>query len=539
MGLLKSIKALLSNSYTESAIPDSDDAPDTYLEYLDWVLERFNVSYYCSQQSMVNIPASGRIIIFANHSISALDGLALLRFMNEVRQDIKLVSMDLLTGCGQLKDHIIHVNRGTMREKRQSVREILDALKQEQALIVFPAIKLSKLRKSPARDGKWSHRFLKLALYSNSALLPVFLDSKITKLASLGKRRDKVTTINRRHDMFINIGEVIAAGEIKSHGASIQKRCKQLKRHLYRVGKGRPGVFTTQKAIVAPQSPQAIRAELADATLMGETYDGQQIYLYDYHPDSVLLREIGRLREYTFRAVGEGTGQDIDLDRYDQHYRHIVLWNEQQMEVVGAYRLAEAGAVFKQLGIKGLYCSELFEFTDKFLQLLPESIELGRSFVQPKYWGKRSLDYLWYGIGAYVRQKPSTRYLYGPVSISNAYPETVKQALVQYYSTYFGPGEPLVKARRAYLLNSEGVEAGFSGDNSQEDFVRLKEYLGYFDVKVPTLYKQYTDICEPGGVVFDAFSVDPNFGYCVDGLVRIDLKMTRQKKLERYLKGYS
>jgi hypothetical protein len=185
--------------------------------------------------------------------------------------------------------------------------------------------------------------------------------------------------------------------------------------------------------------------------------------------------------------------------------------------------------------LSGLYCNELFELSEKFQTLLPEAIELGRSFVQPKYWGKRSLDYLWYGIGAYLKQNPSIRYLYGPVSISNAYPELAKQALVRFYLNYFGPPQSLARARRAYLMNGEGLDAGFCGSDYQEDFVRLKEYLGYFDVKVPTLYKQYTEICEPGGVAFDAFSVDPNFGYCIDGLVRVDLTMVKQKKLQRYM----
>ena len=534
-GLLRSIKALLSRSSRRAFFADVEDAPPSYAEYIDWVLERFNVSYYSSQRSRLNVPANGRVIVFANHPISSLDGLALLRFLNEIRPDVRLISMDLLTDCAQLGDRVIPVSRGSMRERRQSIRGILEALKQEQAVVVFPAVKLSALRKSQPRDGKWSHRFLKLALYSNAPLLPVFLESKITKRPAFARRSDKIMSINNRHDLFINAGEAISIQEIRASGINVRKRCKQLKRHLYRVGKGRPGVFMTQKTIVHPQPPAALRSELANASLLGETLDGHQIYLYDSEQDSVLLREIGRLREYTFRAVGEGTGQHIDLDRYDYYYRHLVLWNDRQLEVVGAYRLAEAGDVLNRFGLDGLYCHELFELSNEFLELMSESIELGRSFVQPKYWGKRSLEYLWYGLGAYLRLNPAVRYLYGPVSISNAYPDLAKQALVRFYQHYFGRSEPLVTARRAYLLTGENTDPVFSGDNYQDDFTRLKEYLDYFDVKVPTLYKQYTELCEPGGAVIDAFSVDPNFGYCVDGLVRLDLTMVKAKKLQRYV----
>lgn len=535
---MRSVKGPLSDLPRLSDLPDIDSLQSTGLDYIDEILEKFNVIYYVSQRSRLNIPATGRVIIFANHPVGSLDSMALLRFISEVRNDVKLVTMDLIADCAQLEERIIQINRNSMREQRRGIRSIINGLKQEQAVIVFPAVKAQPAGKFKSRDGKWSHRFLKLALYSGAPLLPVFMQSKISKRQPFAGRGDKVRVINRRHDIFINVGELIASRELSSGTHSVRKHCTQLRRHLYRIGKGKPGLFTTQKAIIHPQSPAAVRSELSGAQLLGETFDGQQIYLFDYRPDSVLLREIGRLREHTFRFVGEGTGRHIDLDRYDKHYRHIVLWNDRKLEIVGSYRLAEAGDVLNRYGLSGLYCSELFELGDAFQSLLPAAIELGRSFVQPVYWGKRSLDYLWYGIGAYLKQNPQVRYLYGPVSISKAYPAPARQALIRFYSTYFGRAEPLARPRHCYVPETENDEVEFCGNDYTKDFARLKEYLGYFDTKVPTMYKQYTELCEPGGVGFDAFSVDPNFGYCVDGLVRVDLSTVKQKKLQRYIGFY-
>ncbi len=507
--------------------------PATGLEYIDCLLDKFNVSYYVSQRSRINIPAVGRVIIFANHPISSIDGLALMRCLNDIRQDVKLVSMDLFTDCDALGDRIIRVSRKNMSEQRRNIKTILEALRKEQAVVVFPAIKAPSLRRLNFGDSKWSHRFIKLAVYSNAPLLPVFIESKVYKKPAFFMRSNKVSPIERGCDIFISVGELIANKEIELQNSSLAKQCKRLRHHLYRVGKGLPGVFSTQKPIVHPQPISALRSELSNTILLGETPDKQQIYLFDYQADSVLLREIGRLREYTFRLVGEGTGEHIDLDRYDRIYRHIVLWNDRELEVVGAYRFAEAGKIYNKHGLKGLYCHELFELGKNFQNLLPVSIELGRSFVQPKYWGKRSLDYLWYGIGAYIRQHPSLRYMYGPVSISNNYPEPAKQALVQFYSSYFGSGEPLANARRNYSSGTTAV--GFGGCDYKADLTLLREYLRTFDVRIPTLYKQYTELCESGGVVFDAFSVDPDFGYCVDGLIRVEINKIKRNKFQRYI----
>ena len=296
----------------------------------------------------------------------------------------------------------------------------------------------------------------------------------------------------------------------------------------------------TTQPIAHPEPTVNIRNKLQEAELLGETKDGKQIYLFDYRRNSPVMREIGRLREATFRHVGEGTGMCRDLDRYDTYYRHLVLWDDNDLQIAGAYRIGEVANIIATRGLEGLYTSSLFSFTEKILSenVLPQTLELGRSFVQPRYWGMRSLDYLWYGIGAYVKRHPEIHYLLGPVSISDAYPREAKNLLVHFYRHYFGDENVLALARHRFVISEQDSAARlsvFSGDNYDNDFRILKQELGKCDVAVPTLYKQYTETYEAGGVKFLDFNIDQKFSNCVDGLVLADLDKLKPARRERYL----
>jgi hypothetical protein len=263
-----------------------------------------------------------------------------------------------------------------------------------------------------------------------------------------------------------------------------------------------------------------------------------QIYLYQYQGSSAIFRELGRLREISFRTVGEGSGKRRDIDKYDMDYQHLVLWDGSQLELVGAYRLACAQAIIDKHGRKGLYTDSLFSYSDAMTPYFAAGIELGRSFVQPKYWGRKSLDYLWYGIGAFVKNYPQYRYLYGAVSVSNALPEPAKAMLVHYYQHYYGAKQVIATPNNEFKLTEQQlIQCAnlFSGDDVKEDFVELKHVLANMGAQVPTLFKQYTELCEPGGVQFLSFSVDPDFNNCIDGLVLVDLEKVKEGKAKRYL----
>jgi hypothetical protein len=311
-----------------------------------------------------------------------------------------------------------------------------------------------------------------------------------------------------------------------------------LRRHLYRLASKKPGLFQTEKSIAHPESRQTIKQELRKGELLGETSDGKQIILVDWFPESSVIREIGRLRELSFRKVGEGTGERRDLDKYDHHYRHLVLWDNEALEIVGAYRLGEGNLILEKKGKKGFYAENLFEFKKPFEKYLADSLELGRSFVQPNYWGSRALDYLWQGLGAYLRHNPKIKYLFGPVSISAHYPQASRDMLVYFYNNYFGHTEKLVSSNNPCQINEQTLDEFrniFKGDDFNQDMKELKNRLSMQNMSIPTLYKQYSDLCVEDGVKFLDFGIDPDFSGCTDGFLLVDVSKIKDSKRKRYI----
>lgn len=519
------------------------DAP----EFVDLVLDYFDFSLSVSDSERENIPTEGRVVIVANHPIGTLDGLALLKLVRSVRADVRIVANDVLMQFTPLQPLLLPVDNMTQRGYKQSTARITDALKNDEAVIIFPAGEVSRAGPAGVKDGRWQPGFLHFARKTNSPILPVYVGGRNSSLFyGMSMMARPLGTLMLLREMFrqrqvrlpVRIGRSIPMSQLDIEHLSNRDKAKLLKKHVYRLCKDRKPLFHTEKSIAHPEDRRLLRRELRQSQLLGETRDGKQIFLFDAEKGSVVMKELGRLREISFRRVGEGSGEKRDLDRYDKYYRHIILWDEEELDIVGAYRIAEAGQLIEQEGIQALYCSELFTISPALEPRLSQGIELGRSFVQPRYWGKRSLDYLWFGIGAYLRHHPEIRYMFGPVSLSNSYPQAAKDLLVWYYRHYHGAEQPLVKANAPYVSDTSVQKEMynlFNGDDAQADFLILKEQLDHLGVTVPTLYKQYTELCEEGGIQFMDFSVDADFGYCIDGFILVDLEKVKQRKKERYI----
>lgn len=515
-------------------------------EFTDKVLEHFRISYLVSAREKENIPTEGRVIIVSNHPLGTLDGLVLLKLIGEVRRDIKILANDLLWQFELLRPLLLPVDNLTQSGYRKTIREVTECLRQEQAIIIFPAGEVSRASARGIKDGPWQSGFVHFARKTNTPILPIHLNSKNSamfySLSMIYRPIGGLMLVNemfKKHaeDMPVRIGELIPLERFDNNELPLKTRLKLLRKHVYRLPKNKPSLFVTEKPIAHPEERLQLRRALRPAECLGQTQDGMQIYLFDYVSDSPVMRELGRLRELTFRRVGEGTGQRYDLDRYDRHYQHIILWDDEALELVGAYRIAQCANVIKQEGLAGLYTASLFRYQPAIEPLLENSVELGRSFVQPRYWGRRSLDYLWYGIGAYLKSRPDIERMLGPVSISAKLPQIARDLVVIYYRHYFGQSG-LAQANAPYCPSDAGeTEARrlFCMNDSREDFIALKERLDLYGVTVPTLYKQYTELCEPKGVHFLDFSVDADFGYCIDGLVIVDVDQIKDKKRQRYM----
>lgn len=513
------------------------------IDFVEQVLEYFNISYSARDVEKERIPSEGRVVIIANHPIGTLDALALIKLLSEVRNDVKVVANQMLMAVEPLHELLLPVNNMQGGTEKNKIQNIEAHLQNEGALLIFPSGEVSRLRPQGVRDTRWRSGFLRIARQAKAPILPVFIDAKNSPLfygvSMLYKPLATLLLVaemfkQRRKHLPMRIGEQIPFDAYNNQGVSKNHQIKTFKKHLYRIGQDRPPIFTTQSAIALPEDRQELTQAIRNqCELLGETGDAKQIYLYHHTGSSPIMREIGRLREVAFRAVGEGSNKRRDIDQYDAHYFHLVLWDKDDLEIIGAYRFGDAKQLVAEQGLQGLYSATLFDYGDNMQPYLEQGLELGRSFVQPRYWGKRSLDYLWYGIAAFLKRHPNYRYLFGPVSISNSLPKAAKDLLISFYQLYFSKNNDMASPKTPYHLPAD-IQHSFCGTDYKQDFTKLKLLLANMGVAVPTLYKQYTEVCEPGGVQFLSFNIDPDFNDCVDGLILVDIHTLKGKKRDRY-----
>ncbi|MDK2061115.1 lysophospholipid acyltransferase family protein [Aliarcobacter butzleri] len=515
-------------------------------DFVDAVLDYFDFDYTVSSNDLQNIPSTGKVIIIANHPLGGLDALCLLKLVGQIRKDVKILANDFLVGFEALHSLMIPLDNFKDRQSKESIKKIYEALNNEEAIIIFPAGEVSRATPKGVKDPAWNKGFLNFAKNSNSAILPIFLDAKNSKtFYTISLINKTFSTLLLSNEMFnkkskninIKIGQIIPSENITPKGLNKDFLVNLYKKHLYALKKGKKSFFQTQSAIAHPVSKIDLYNELKKSPLLGQTNDGKKIYLYDYVEDSIVLKELGRLREISFRKVGEGVNKKRDIDKYDVYYQHIILYDKNELEIVGAYRIGNSDVIFKEFGTKGFYSNTLFQFNDEFMFYLQNSIELGRSFVQPKYWGTRALDYLWYGIGAYVKANPNIKYMFGPVSISGAFPAIAKDMLVFYYNYYYSSEKNLVEARTPFSYSSHihDIKEFFTLEDKKRDFKSLKIALSNIGVNVPTLYKQYSELTLDDGVKFLDFNVDKNFGDCIDSFILVEIDKIKDSMKQRYM----
>ena len=516
------------------------------MEFVEQVLESFQFTYTVADRDRENIPVSGRVMIIANHPIGTLDGLALLKLVHDSRPDVRIVANDLLDAVKPLRPCLLSVKVMTGVTLKEQFARINEALAREEAVIIFPAGEVSRFGPRGIKDGKWRKGFLRLAARVKAPILPIHVSGRNSLsfyTASLvAKPLSTLMLIGemfrrQRKPLTLTIGGLIPFGSYDGLKIREKDKIDLFRKHLYRIGTGKKGIFPTETAIAWPERRVVLKKSVQAGELLGRTPDSKEIYLFTGEESPPVLREIARLREITFRSVGEGSGKRRDRDSFDRYYQHLVLWSAEDLEIVGAYRFADAAAVVREKGFAGLYSHSLFHFNAAHFPYLEQGLELGRSFIQQKYWGKRSLDYLWYGIGAFLRRNPQYRYLFGPVSISNSLPQMAKELLIFFYKLYFVNTNALPCSRNPFRfsLPITDLAGSFAGDNYRQDLIHLKSLLSTMGASIPTLYKQYTELCPPGGVIFLDFNVDLEFGSCVDGLVVVDTQLLKPSKRKRYI----
>lgn len=514
------------------------------IDFVEQILDYFTFRFSVNDIEKERIPSEGKVVIVANHPIGSLDALALIKLISDVRKDLKVVANQMLMTLTPLHSILLPVNNMKGNTAKQNLQLINTHLESEGAVLIFPAGEVSRLRPQGVRDSKWKKGFLRLAKQTRAPILPIFIDAKNSPMfygvSMLFKPAASSMLVRemfkKKHQSIqLHVGELIPLEAYLHTNIQLKEQVNLFRKHVYRLATQKQSLFKTQSALALPEDRRHLRkAILSDCESLGETPDNKMILLYRHSGSNPIMREIGRLREIAFRAVGEGSNSRRDIDAYDYHYLHLILWDDNDLEIAGAYRLGDANTLSREKHPTGLYSASLFDYEPPMQAIFKEGLELGRSFVQPKYWGKRSLDYLWLGIGAFMTKYPKYRYCFGPVSISNTLPTNAIALLVQFYNKYFPAQKNYASAKLPYVTSTEPLYE-FHGNDYQNEFKVLKNILANMNTTIPTLLKQYADICEAQGVCFAAFNVDPDFNYCVDGLIIMDSRRLTKAKRKRYM----
>jgi putative hemolysin len=495
------------------------------------------------------IPANGPVIVIANHPCGALDGLSLIHAIRRRRHDVRVLANHLLLRVPELRKYVIGVDVfSDGRGKTSGVRAARDWLRDGHVLIVFPAGQVSRKREpSGVADGRWCRGVLSLLDWSNAAIVPAFIHAHNRRafylagfihplLQTLLLGRELLARRGTRVE--VTLGAAVTASRLQELGDA-SARLAYLRARTYALGQpaspalAHPGFVN---AVAAAERPEDLAAEIARLPARAHllTAGAYDVYCSPAAPMPAILREIGRLRETTFRAVDEGTGHARDVDAFDEHYLHLFVWQRDRREVVAAYRLGVTDRLGAASNPHVLYTRTLFRFGSPLIRELEPAIELGRSFVRAEYQrDSNALLLLWRGIGAFVAREPRYRHLFGAVSISASYRSLTRQLLARVLTTgaFLSHLSALVRPSRPLLLEREAQQ--FVRSNvvaSLDDVDRLVQELEG-GRRLPVLLRQYLKL----NARLLGFSVDRTFGNVLDGLVLVDLLAVKPALLQRYL----
>ena len=531
---------------------------------LERLLERLSITYRLGERDLEQVPRSGPLVVVANHPFGMLEGAVLATVLARVRPDVRFLANEFLSAIPEIRNLLISVDAigasahksRAARRNSTGVRQSIEFLHAGGCLVVFPAGEVSHFqpRERAVTDSEW-HTAVARIIETVSRMgvpvsaVPVYIRGSNSLLfQTLGLLHPKLRTallarelLNKRNRLVeLRIGSPIASKKLLEIGTPTQ-RTEYLRWRTYVLADRRDYKAKTSlplrnrvrrlsQAVSAATGPALLSAEvesLSPEQLLVKSGE-LEVYIAPGRAIPCLLQEIGRLRETTFRAAGEGTGKAVDLDRFDLAYLHLFVWNAARHEVVGAYRMAGTDA------IRDLYTATLFRYQDAFLDRMGPALELGRSFVRAEYQrGFAPLLALWKGIGAYVSRNPRYRILFGAVSISNQYQAVSRELMVTFLerrASLRGWME-LVSHRHPLRRRSPGMPTFPSTGFDIEDLSDVVSDLEPSRAGVPVLLRQYLRL---GGKLL-GFNVDPEFSDALDGLILVDLTKTEPKLLERYL----
>lgn len=532
---------------------------------LETLLAEMRIDLHAEAADYARIPAKGPVVAVANHPYGMLDGALLTVLLTRARNDVKILTNFILADIPELQQHCIFVDPfqadRSVESNRRAMREAVAWLRQGGLLAIFPAGEVSHWQMPVAQiaDPPWNDTAVRLIRKTNAACLPIyFCGHNSVGFQLLGMihptlRSAFLLSEFVQHEgkaVEVRVGSTISPDSICAIPED-REAIEYLRSRTYLLARRRKSEKTWPQALrsrlslklqepVATAEQQNVLAAEIEGLPTGRCLveNGDlAVFLGNAGEIPCLLQEIGRLRELTFRAVGEGTGKSRDLDVFDDYYRHVLLWNKKKQELVGAYRAGNTAEIIKSHGIGGLYTSTLFRYDERVFEKLGPAFELGRSFVRPEYQRQYApLLLLWKGIARLVAMRPEVAVLFGAVSISNDYNQASREMIYRFFESHMHQDElsAWIEPRspfRASVLRRWDCR---SMCRTVRDLEELSQPITDVEADgkgLPILLRQYAKI---GGRLL-GFNVDRKFSNVLDGLVVVDLRQTDLAVLERYM----
>ena len=520
--------------------------------FLNAILDDLQIKFEIPEEDLKRFPKEGAYITISNHPLGGVDGILLLKLMLEREPNFKIIANFLLHRIAPLKPFIMPVNpfenHKDVKSSVVGIKETLRHLGDGKPLGIFPAGEVSTYKDGKlVVDKPWEEGALKVIRKAQVPVVPIYFHAKNSSLFYfLSKINDTLRTAKLPSELHtqkdrvikVRIGKAISVAEqneyqdLEAYGEFLRKKTYMLsnafetedsKLHLPKLSSPKP-----PKQIVKPANHGEIIEEINTLKegdfrlLQSKNY---QVFLTTAEKIPNILHEIGRLREITFREVGEGTNEAIDLDKYDQYYHHMFLWDDDAQMIAGAYRMGLGDGIYKKHGIEGFYLHELFRFEPELHGMMSQSIEMGRAFIISEYQQKpMPLFLLWKGIVHTTLRYPEHKYLIGGVSISNQFSDFSKSLMIEFMkSHYYDPYvAQYVHPKKEYKVKLKDADKDFVFNETEADLNKFDKIIDEVEpgsLRLPVLIKKY--IKQNARVV--AFNVDPLFNNSVDGLMYIKI----------------
>jgi len=520
------------------------------LPFLKGLLDEFQIEFEIPEEDFKRIPKEGPFITISNHPLGGIDGILLLRLLVEHRPDYKIIANFLLHRIEPLKPYVMPVNPfETHKDTKSSVAGIKNALlhlREGKPLGIFPAGEVSTYRDGKLMvDKEWEEGAVKLIKKAKVPVIPIYFHAKNSRLFYvLSRISDTLRTAKLPSELLSQKNRVIKVRIGKPISVKDQDSYKEtpafyefLRKKTYMLAnpfeKNQKLISTEKlklpkkaKKISSQRNPELFVKEIDGLRDKGKRLlesKSYEVFFTEAKEIPNILHEIGRLREITFREIGEGSNNSIDLDKFDKYYHHLILWDNNSQKLVGAYRMGIGKGIFKRYGINGFYVHSLFKIEPELYPMMENTIEMGRAFIIKDYQQKpMPLFLLWKGIIHITLRYPKHKYLMGGVSISNQFSDFSKSLMIEFMkSHYYDPYvAQYIHPKKEFKVKLKDGDKDFVFDATQSDMNKFDKVIDEIEpgaLRIPVLIKKY--VKQNARLV--AFNVDPKFNNAVDGLMYI------------------